>query len=184
MQVQERLWFTRGEAAALVALSTRQFDEAIRPLIEKSSIRGGGKTLRFAGPGVVSAMLAYRSETAKPPVDDDVDPLLAIGDSPALERYRLGKAKMIEMDLAEREKATVQLDALREGFRPFASILRSAGERLARQYGNDAAAIYNEALEDAEASALRVLSDAGHRRDDVPDLADGGGEGATASHPE
>lgn len=54
------LWLTRRDAAAIVGYSARQFDDAIRPLLESGDVKDSGARLRFWGPAVVQALLIYR----------------------------------------------------------------------------------------------------------------------------
>ena len=79
------------------------------------------------------------------PVDD---PLLQVGDSPALERYRSARAKSAELDLALRKKELVDLEKLRLLLGRWHTVLRRTGERLGRRCGADAQAILDEALDE------------------------------------
>ena len=103
--------------------------------------------------------------------DDDGDPLLAEGDSPALERYRNAKAELAEIDVAERKKILVSIDKLKPVFLRWATTIRRCGEWLGKRWGNEAA----EALNDALAECQRVVDDELGNAD----LADGVGEGGT-----
>lgn len=164
METPDRLWFTRNDVAALCGLSPRHFDDAIRPRA-KGAERGAGKTKRFDGPKMVAAAIAYRLEQAAP-VTEDGDPLLAGSDSPALERYRNVKADLAERDLAERDKVLVRSNMIRDALRPAIAAMRGTGDRLVRQFGNEAGDIFNEGVTEFEAAAKRViLSDA----NDAPD---------------
>lgn len=78
------------------------------------------------------------------PADDD--PLLADGDSPGLERYRMAKAQLAEYDLAERTKNLLSRDKARGVLIRWASVIRRMGERLGKRYGADAAIAVNDAL--------------------------------------
>jgi phage terminase Nu1 subunit (DNA packaging protein) len=80
---------------------------------------------------------------AKPETDD---PLLDAGDSPGLERYRLAKAAIAELDLEERRGALIELAKVRAALSRWSTILRRLGERLAKRFGNDAAVALNETL--------------------------------------
>jgi len=157
----KEIWLTRQQAADLCGLSTRQFDEAIRPQAIKAE-KGTGKKLLLNAKAIVAALVAYRVEQAKPAIDPTSDdPLLstAAGDSPSLERYRLAKAKLAEHDLSEREKVLVRADLLNEAIRAGVAVNRATGDRLSRQFGNAAGEIFNEGLEEFLAAALRVLKD-------------------------
>lgn len=76
------------------------------------------------------------------------DPLLgaAEGDSPGLERYRLAKAAIAELDLEERIGSLLSRDKARAALNRWASIVRRLGERLGKRFGPDAARSVNDAL--------------------------------------
>ena len=70
---------------------------------------------------------------------------------------------MIEMDLAEREKRLVRVEAVTDALQPAIAAMRTTGERLTKQFGNAAAEIYNEGLTEFEAAAHRVLDESAGR---------------------
>lgn len=70
--------------------------------------------------------------------------------SPALERFREARANLAELDLREREGELVDRETVHTGVVAIAGLVRSAGEQLQRQYGADAQAILDDALDDAE----------------------------------
>lgn len=84
------------------------------------------------------------------PKQSEEDAMLADADSPGLERYRLAKAQLAEMDLAEREKTLLPADTVREGVMAIAMAFRQAGETLQRQFGPEAHAILEGAVLEAE----------------------------------
>jgi hypothetical protein len=152
----DRLWFTRVEAAALCDLSPRQFDEVVRPRI-KDGERGTARTLRFNGPAVVKALLDYR----KPKSADDPDGIFFEGpDSPALERWRIARAKLAERDVDEREGTVIRINLMRDALRAGTTAMRATGDRLTRGYGNEAGEIFNEGVAEFEAAAIRVIRQA------------------------
>lgn len=144
------LWMTRRQCAELVGLSPQQFDDAVRPRLGDDATNGAGRTLRFDGPAVVAALVKYRLEQAKPapPLSEDEAMILGGGDSPQLERFRKLKGDMLERDLGERDAELVRRRVMLDALRPAAAGMRAAGARLAKDYGNDAAAIFNEAVDD------------------------------------
>lgn len=160
MPVDDSLWFTRGQSAALVGMGERNFDLGVRPLLPASSIRGAGKSLRFNGPELVAAWYQNKVDKLKQvAMATDADPLLAAGDSPALERYRDEKAKLAKMDREEREKSHVKLADVEPLTIKLFGLLRAAVEDVQRQWGNDPAQRINEALDEMESGLLK-LSDA------------------------
>lgn len=94
MSKDKDLWISRSIAAAALSMSTNNLDQRIRPRLDKKSVKGSGKTLRLFLPAVVAAYMTQQQEL------QPTDPLLAGGDSPALERYRAARAEMSEIELA------------------------------------------------------------------------------------
>jgi hypothetical protein len=90
----------------------------------------------------------------------DDDPLLGEGgDSPSLERYRLAKAKLAELDLEMRKGQLIERDKARDIFGRWAVLVRRMGERLGKRFGPDAAATVNETLESCRAAVMDVVSE-------------------------
>lgn len=77
--------------------------------------------------------------------------------SPALERLRNAKADQAEMDRDYQRGTLVPRSELDAGLRQAGQLIRAAGERIAREYGNPAAEILNDALDDAEAIWSKTL---------------------------
>lgn len=179
------IWLSKTENAALCGLSVRQYSDVIQPRLPKVAVKGSGATLRHEAGAVVSVLVAYRLEQAKP-ADPDGDPLLSGGDSPNLERYRGVKADLATLDLRERNRELVRIGVLQTSMRTALAALRGTGDRLARQFGNDAADIYNEGVTEFEAAALAAVrkfdSDGSDdNRRDAADPAMGGGDADAAA---
>lgn len=102
---------------------------------------------------------------AKPQSIPGDDPLLADGDSPALERYRLAKAKHAELDLEERRARLIDREKCREVLARWAAEIRLMGERLAKQHGNEAAETVNDALDECKSIVIESLSETGDADD-------------------
>jgi hypothetical protein len=113
---------------------------------ERYGIPFGERTINL--PEVVRALHDFFKRNAvKLSVDDD---LLTGESSPALERYREERAALARLDRLEREHVLVNRQEIREGLSRIASILRTAGDTLQRQFGSGALEILNEALAEAE----------------------------------
>jgi hypothetical protein len=153
-QKSDELRFTRQQAAKLARLSVERFDAAIRPLIPDAATEKNGRTLLMAGEAVVDAIAAHRARQG------ETDPLMAgtVADSPALERYRLARARAAEMDLQERERTHLPIGELDGMLTHFASHLRRGGETLQRRFGNEASEIFNDAVDAAERAARKELT--------------------------
>ncbi|MEQ9588032.1 MAG: hypothetical protein RJS97_08770 [Parvibaculaceae bacterium] len=113
---------------------------------ERYGIPFGERTINL--PKVVRALHDFFKRNAvKLAADDD---LLSGESSPALERYREERAALARLDRLERERVLVNRQEIREGLSRIASVLRTAGDTLQRQYGTGALEILNEALAEAE----------------------------------
>jgi hypothetical protein len=149
-------------------MSGRQ-PKVLREQAQRYGLPFGGATIHL--PEVVLALHDFLAANArKLAADDDADALLGSdAPSPALERYREERAAIARLDRLERERVLVRRDEIRQGLGRIAAILRTAGETLGQQYGNDAAEILNEALDDAERDIARFF---GREADDPAELTD------------
>jgi phage terminase Nu1 subunit (DNA packaging protein) len=102
----------------------------------------------------------------RPPAEPSDDPLLAEGDSPGLERYRMAKAAIAELDLDERKGVLLSTEKVRAVHARWATIFKRMGERVGKRYGADAAITVNDAIEECE----RVIENEFGERD----IIDGG----------
>jgi len=102
--------------------------------------------LRTEGPGSKALRLASD------------DPLLGDGDSPALERYRLAKAKHAELDLEHRKGELIDVSKCRDILAQWAAVIRKTGDRLSRRFGIEANLIVSDAI-DACDDIVRTFDD-------------------------
>lgn len=93
--------------------------------------------------------------------------IVAAGDSPNLERYRLAKAQLAELELERQKGSLLPREKVRSGLGRFAAILRQLGERLGKRHGPEVFGSVNDALDDCQ----RVIDDEFGRCDDIPDDA-------------
>ncbi|MCG6158337.1 hypothetical protein [Rubinisphaera margarita] len=130
--------------------------KVINEQAERYGIPFGGKTISL--PQVVRAMHNFLADNCRRfPQDDDL--LASNVASPALERYREERAIMARLDRQEREGELIPRLIIREGLERIAAILRTAGEALRQQFGEDAVTILNEALDEAEVAACRLCDE-------------------------
>lgn len=95
----------------------------------------------------------------KPDIPDD--PLLeGGGDSPALERYRLARAELVEYELAEKRRNMLSREVVRVTLGRWAAILRQCGERLGKRFGSEAVETFNDSLAECESLVNREFGDA------------------------
>lgn len=76
------------------------------------------------------------------------DPLLSAGDSPGLERYRLAKAALAELELQERQRTLLPVEKVREVLLRWAMLVRRMAERLGKRYGAEAAGAVSDCLDE------------------------------------
>lgn len=112
---------------------------------------------KIGGPGddgefdVAEVIKWFRVNRWEKRIRSDDDPLMDGGSgSEWLERYRKERAKMARLDRLEREGILVRLDVLRPLMFRASGIIRQCGETLAKLFGNEAAAILNDALNDVD----------------------------------
>jgi hypothetical protein len=149
------------------AMSGRQTKQ-INEQAERYGIPFGGPTVNL--PEVVSALHDFFADNAVKLARDE-DPLMQGSGSPALEKYREERAAMARLDRLEREGSLLPRDDVREALGRMASMLRSAGEALQRQFGAGAVEILYEALDDAQREVDRCFGqeDARDEPSAVPD---------------
>lgn len=147
-------WFCRAEVARIFDTTVRNFDATYRRWFPASAVRTiDGRPYFHVGP-VIKPL--FEAQNRKP--EPESDPLLVGGDSPALEEYRKHRARRekVQADLAER--GAVMVDQIGPPLMQLSGTLRRAGETLARRWGNDAAAVLNEAVSQWEDSLETLLS--------------------------
>lgn len=91
--------------------------------------------------------------------------LIAGGESPALERYRLARAKLAELDLAEKRKEVIAADDVRQMFAIVGGTIRRAGQQLTRRYGPKAFEMLSQALDQADEQIRNMTGDEGENEE-------------------
>ena len=82
--------------------------------------------------------------------DDSDEVLMRSGDSPTLERWRLAKARLVEIEVEEKLGTILNINDVTAFVCTMADIVRRVGERLQRYYGQAAADVLNEGIDDLE----------------------------------
>ncbi|MCX7429006.1 MAG: hypothetical protein NTW96_25690 [Planctomycetia bacterium] len=93
---------------------------------------------------------------------DDGDLLLYGADSPALEKLRLVKLALLELDLGERQGSLLPRDLVHDDLMLIAGVIRGAGQILQRRdgwKGQEACDVVNEAIDEAEALIERQFAE-------------------------
>jgi hypothetical protein len=104
-----------------------------------------------AGDGSVCLWdLAVWHELRMSPDLTPTDPEMNGVASPALERYRMARAKTVEIELSLKQKEVLDREIVHRRLSEIAGLLRAAGDMLQMQCGEDAFRILNETLDDIE----------------------------------
>lgn len=147
----------------------------------------GGPTVNL--PALARALHDFLADNAWK-LSRDEDPLMSAGgsSSPALERYREERAALARLDRLQREGDLLPRDQVRAALGQIASLIRGAGDALARQFGAAAVEILEEALDDAAREVERAFGEGASSEKHEPEQEDGpvlpdvelieGGEGA------
>ncbi len=149
---ESRGWVTIQKAAELLATSSQNLRQSHIPDLAPEHIRSDRRPAEVYFPGLHETIARKRVADAirsRPTIADD--PLLNEGDSPGLERYRMAKAKLAELDLEARKEQLIDREKARDIFGRWATLIRRAGERLSKRWGNEAAAMLNETLDECGA---------------------------------
>ena len=106
----------------------------------KPGFPGGSK-----GPWELPKLVKWLTDRQKVVAVDD--PLMVdSGESPGLERYRLAKAAITELQLSEMTGTLISAAKIRAMLTILAGLLRGLGEKLAKRFGPDAARMTNDTL--------------------------------------
>jgi hypothetical protein len=147
-----RAWFTLAQMHAAFGVTPQGFASSVRPLLTPEDVKNAGErgAVRIRCRAAIDAWTARKVEQAVEAARKGNDPLLVGVDSPELERYRAARADLAEMERDERNGSLIPRQQLEPAFVQYATAIRRAGEGLQRRFGNEAAAMLNEALDDAE----------------------------------
>lgn len=147
--------YSQKDLASAVGVDPSTVSQWVRAGLPRE--KAGKNRHRYCIPCAVAFRLrSVESMQSQPGALSIEDELLAgSSDSPALERYRLARAKLSELELEERRESLIPRDRVRNGLSRFALILRQLGERLGQRYGPEATLSVNDALDDCQ----RVVDD-------------------------
>lgn len=161
----EKRWtvYSQRDLAAAVGVDQATVQQWVRAGLSRS--KAGKNRYGYCIPCAVAWRVSGRDVKVEAAAALD-DLMVTGGDSPALERYRLARAKHAEMDLEVRKHSLLPRDKVHSGLGRFASILRQLGERIGRRYGPDAARSLNDALDDCKRVVEDEFGDSGLRTSD------------------
>lgn len=153
-----------GQTTTSDLIVTTQADVASHFDVERSTVLGWRRKGMPGQPkrydlGEISTWLKKRGlgPNRKPAIEDE--DLTGPSDSPGLERYRLAKAKLAEIELAKQQGSVVSREVSRDILGRIASLFRRYGERLSKRHGPEEAKLFNEVLENAQQIILKEFGD-------------------------
>lgn len=103
----------------------------------------------------------------KTPIPEELEP--NEGDSPWLEKYREARTHRENLKLEQERRNLIPRDVCHDTLMQIASLIRSAGETLQRQFGDDAGQVLDTMLGEAGKLVDAVFA----ADDDDPDQVDG-----------
>jgi hypothetical protein len=159
MANENRGWLRVGQCAEAMGVSPQAFEKSYRGLLPADATKGKGTATRIHFRSLIDALIAREVSKVREALGAGDDALVyGGGDSPNLERLRAAKAKLAEMDLEERKGTHADLGKLDSALKRYGITLNRTGEVLQRKFGTEVADIFNEALEQAQAEALRAVA--------------------------
>ena len=93
-----------------------------------------------------------------PKLLDTDDPMSVAVNSPSLEEWRSERARIAKMDRLERERILIKREDAHESLARIASMLRNCGDLLEQEFGRDARAILNEAIDDVTSEVSKSFA--------------------------
>ena len=140
------IWLSKQGAATLLQKQADFIRTQIIPRIPedaKKRGRGRGAPWELKGSAVVRAYVEHVAET------DTGDPEgYALSDSPALERQRIARARLLEYELAERRNELISVELLQRATEAAFLPLRRFAEEQIKEYGNGTADAWKDAVEE------------------------------------
>lgn len=135
-------WTTVADAARWLDITVQAVHQSYIPMLAADDIDRASKPMRLRTAALI-ALAADRQTTGQ-----HLDAALLAGDSPALERYRLARAQIAELELAQRKNDLIDREAARAVFGRWAAIIRRTGDQLNKRHGNEAGKLLADALAD------------------------------------
>lgn len=154
-------WFNRRTMAEIFDCTPAHFDEAIRPLAGPDDQRQVGQERQFHARSVMEAWAAAGRSKRKASVTSAEEKELQpeAGASPGLERFRMAKAELAELDLAVKKSELVSRSDMRDCLAQVSTRITEAADELQRRFGPEAFAVLEDCMADAKVRVGRVLAE-------------------------
>ena len=148
------LWLSRRDLKTLLGLNDSSWHRYVRPLLTPEIGRRDKNGYSYDGAAVCGLVIGMRVDAAKrdfvKSVESEATDALMGEDggavSAGLERYRMARAQLEEMKLADLKRETMLRSAVRQGLGQLAELLRKAGQDLQRRYGAEAQQVIDDTL--------------------------------------
>jgi len=148
------IWISKQEAATLIGKQGDFVRAQILPRMSDDGKRRGsgrGAPWELRGSAVVNAYVEYLAEAATGDPES-----YSVSDSPALERQRMARARLLEYELAERCGELISVELLRRTMEAAFLPLRKFAEQQIKEHGNGTADAWTDAVEEFGQEIARV----------------------------
>lgn len=154
-----RGWFTVEQVSEFLDISRQSFHGHYRKHVPESAMRcdGKGRPTWVHGRTLHDALVAVAREQERERFGDDG---LLIGEgSPSLERLRAARAKMVELDLRERQGQLLDVQAMNKALNHYAVLIRQCGQQLRKEFGNGAGDLLDATADEFAEQLEKFFSD-------------------------
>jgi hypothetical protein len=153
-------WFPLATAEAIFGVARQTFHDSVRSKLPAEAVRTKKNLVQIHLPTAIRTLKAAWEDRVRKEMQElagDDAALLAGGLSPNLEEYRKHAAREKKWKADQLERQAVPLAELQPQLASLTHGLRHAGDTLARQYGNEAADVLNEAVAEWEAAWRKLV---------------------------
>lgn len=150
-----QLWLCKADAADLLGKGEEFVRQQILPRLPDSGKRQGrgrGRPWQLLGSAVVVAYAEYLAELTTGDPES-----FSVSSSPAMERQRLARAKLLEWELAERRGELVSTELFRRVIDAAMLPLRRFAEQQIIEHGNGTADAWDDAVGQFEREIRGVI---------------------------
>lgn len=145
-------WLPVAVLARCFAVSPQGFRASILPLVAEGDRRQAPAGIHIFGRAAIEAWVRRESERQAREIAAGDPMLTGPATSEGLERYRVARAGLAELELQERLRNLIDRAKAHDLFVRAAHVFRGTGEALGRTFGPDAAKMFNDGLKEAEAA--------------------------------
>lgn len=149
------IWISKQEAATLIGKQGDFVRAQILPrMVQDGKRRGSGRGApwELRGSAVVQAYVEYLAEAATGDPES-----YSVSDSPALERQRMARARLLEYELAERCRELISVELFQRAVGAAFLPLRKFAEEQITEHGNGTADAWADAVEEFSQEIQRVI---------------------------